>query len=369
MRIKRISFICMLSFLMLASSLNTVMKLGRATDNSDLIDKVGTISFESNPTKFIQNSDILFVALENNSIIINNISDPVNIFPISQIELNESILALHFDPLSLVLTVSIQNTGIILYNMSSFMSPDILTIFPMEEDIIQLAAEGNLIFGATNSTLYLLNSTISTNLEVISHVDNLSANSLEIDFPFLYIADANHGFMILNISNVEEPVIIGQIGEEINGLDFAVDIENNITYLAAGSEGMIPILFENRSDPGIIDNYTLFEEVSGLEQNGTFLFLSLGEEGMGIYEVDNPGYPRFLSYISNEGYLTQISVKGNYVFALNTEAIDIFDCSLLQDLNGNGLSDQSKIILQSLGFFALIIIIVFLIAKRMTPKS
>ncbi len=95
----------------------------------------------------------------------------------------------------------------------------------------------------------------TTKGEIVAQEELLKgwANGIFVKDKYIYVANGTNGFLIINASNIEIPVVEGKI--DTPGYANAVYVIDDIALIADGTEGIQVIDISKKSSPEIIFNY------------------------------------------------------------------------------------------------------------------
>lgn len=180
---------------------------------------------------------------------------------------------------------------------------------------------GDIAFVCTNIRAYIVDISDPTQMTLLSTLESHGGdlpNYLTADRvgDFLYTAEFDNGYRILDISDPTDPIELAQFDADVTTNDgtsvaFAYDIrvENDLLYLAASSGGFT-----------IYDNTNIFAPVvishipSRINQGGTIirfrdfikagdtLYIAAGDSGLRTYSFDGCSLPCAIDY-NNDGAL------------------------------------------------------------------
>ena len=198
------------------------------------------------------------------------------------------------------------------------------------------------LFIADGNSLLIYNTSDPENPRIINRFSDFNAPGrvlgLSISEERLYIASGPGWIYVLNISDPEKPTRMYQI----NNLNAANDVATvgNYMYVADANTGMLIFNLTDPRNPGLVGSfYILKSNVSGSLQgwggmaiavSGNYAFLS-GQSGKGLYMIDisNPSKPREIFHsVGKNVYDISISDIGVYLArADGTTQYDILNLS------------------------------------------
>jgi hypothetical protein len=133
---------------------------------------------------------------------------------------------------------------------------------------------------------------------------------LAIDGDILYVAGIDNGLFIVNVSDPDDPVILGS-STEIMALDVYVD--EGYAYVASGGSFSIVDVSEPRN-PVISSTVHGDERISITRVFDDTLYLGETNKGLMVYDVSDRGEPVYLNTVSGTGGIFDIEVDGETMF-------------------------------------------------------
>ncbi|MHA1646706.1 MAG: hypothetical protein ACTSVU_03195 [Promethearchaeota archaeon] len=115
----------------------------------------------------------------------------------------------------------------------------------------------------------------------------------EIKNNILYMIDTCYGLKIYDISDSENPELLGQC--IIKNFDYSFAIEGNYAYFSYykgfKNKGFSIINITDHSNPTLFLNYTVMDNIYDLVINGNYLYIVNGKKNMQIFDVSDPSNP------------------------------------------------------------------------------
>lgn len=146
---------------------------------------------------------------------------------------------------------------------------------------------------------------------------------------YVYITTVADGFYVADISDPENPVMVGHVSIPGNPLVWDSDCQGDFAYLAAAGNGMKVIDFSNPASPFLAG--TFGGMTTGLCVRDSLAYIASSTLGFRILNITNPGS------ITNEGGCTlpgspnRVMVSGNYAYVANATTdgggINVIDIS------------------------------------------
>jgi hypothetical protein len=129
-----------------------------------------------------------------------------------------------------------------------------------------------------------------------------------------YVADTTRGLAIINVTDVENPSLIGTHNIAWGGLN--VNVEDEFAYISNGKG--VTIL--NVSDLTNVTEISMYETpyaTYDIQIKDGFGYTSHQSDDLQVISVHDPHNPYFITNFDVPGYVYQIEIVGNYLFIAN----------------------------------------------------
>ncbi|MHA1776598.1 MAG: hypothetical protein ACTSWC_07460 [Promethearchaeota archaeon] len=329
-----------------------------------------TFSSESEIISFeIFNSKMY--AITSNEVIIYDISDSLNPTEIYEIPVNNSISTgtLSENGQNLKLYLSLSNGSLLIFDVSEPTFPRLMKSQSINQTFSQILVKDVNIFGMTSKSVYFYNISQENRINFVGKIFGTQIHAIQYDSPYLFIAQTQIGLQIVDFSNFTHPVNQSCIEDAVDGFDLALDIPNDIIYLAAGKAGILSVYISNMSNIVVVNKLNQTVPVKNVFLNGSFLFTRFDSGGLCLFYIDLPGYPVLVDYLESTNTYGKINLSGTTLFVQNyPNKIQIFDCKGIEGYLSNSSKIKLKTILQVGGFLLFFMIILAFIAKKVSPK-
>jgi len=147
---------------------------------------------------------------------------------------------------------------------------------------------------------------------------------------FVYIATVADGFYVADISDIENPVMVGHRVIPGNPLVWDSDYQGNFAYLAGAGNGLIVIDFSHPANPVIKATYPGM--TTGLCVRDTLAFVASSGGSMKILNIKDPATISLLGSCSLAGNPNRVTVSGSYAYIANSTTdqggINVVDISV-----------------------------------------
>ena len=159
----------------------------------------------------------------------------------------------------------------------------------------------------------------------IYNLDNLSkvaqivtpggAHWVEANYPYLYVALGEEGFCIVDITNMNNPVV--------SSLEVPTEWVQQLTrkddllFLAAKKNGMIIYDISQPESPKKLSQYKTNYDVMKIQIVDNYAYIADGPGGMLIMDISNPQLPVPVKRFFQKGFVSDVYKMGNYAYLTN----------------------------------------------------
>lgn len=155
---------------------------------------------------------------------------------------------------------------------------------------------------------------VSSSVEDIFVVDGLA-----------YVAANAAGFVILDFTDPENPVRLGDIDI---GYGAAVAVAGTLAYVAASADGLKIIGVSDPSDPILLGTYDLENRSArNVLAIDNLVYVCFGYERIHILEVNEPARPEMIGIYDVDGSSSEIFLDGDNLFVSTSDDFRILDVS------------------------------------------
>jgi hypothetical protein len=143
---------------------------------------------------------------------------------------------------------------------------------------------------------------------------------------YAYCAASQAGLDIIDISNPENPVKIGNC--DTPGSATGVYLKGNYIYVADSTNGLVVIDVSNPASPVLAGSYTFSTNIFDVYVCGNYAYMAAYASGLKIIDVSDPTSPKFTGSFHTTGYAFGVYARGNHVYAaVNQNGLEIIDVS------------------------------------------
>jgi hypothetical protein len=236
----------------------------------------------------------------------------------------------------LLVMVNESKSGMVVLDISDMESPNELGSIMTPGDAVDLLIEGDYAYIADyEHGVRIVDISDPKNLVEVGHFDDSGqASKIVLKNNILYLAEKLGGFVVIDVSDPHAPKQIAKFQHRNDGQATAVEIVNDLAYVAWNSglqivdisdaykpemifEGLDGQIFE---DIEIKDNYAIFTERTSWGNSPSVL---------SIYDISNPKAPNLLSalQVADNAFIDDLVVKEDIIYVpvdwkLNTYQFD-----------------------------------------------
>jgi len=189
-------------------------------------------------------------------------------------------------------------------------------------------------------------SNVANPIEIVScdTVDGFGYG-IEVEWPYAYLADGHGGLSSFDITDYTTPFILDTliVENEYSHLSLmSAFFLNDIIFSAIMGLGLSVIDVSNPLDLQEIEQYNLGGEVGFMEPSGYGNILTCPEHRQGLHIIDirNPSEQREVAVYSNPSFIGSIEVYGNQTLIGNKfDGLRVLDISNISDIQCESFSD------------------------------
>ncbi len=113
------------------------------------------------------------------------------------------------------------------------------------------------------------------------------AMGLCTDGDYVYIATGSSGLTIVNISDIYNPQVVGEVPLP-GGIALSVDVKDNTAYVATDRAGLFVINITNRNDPSILREVNTLGRTKDVQVAGNYAFIADADYGLRAVDISVP---------------------------------------------------------------------------------
>jgi hypothetical protein len=221
-----------------------------------------------------------------------------------------------------------------------FYGPQYANDFKVRGDVAYLVDDTNLIIlDVTDSTAPTL---------TVQHPVSLSAQTLDVDGNYAYIAASENGLRVVDVSNPQAPLNVGEL--VFPSAVGHVAVANGFAYVADQFANNVYIVdVSNPVTPTLMATYPLMDKAYGLDVAGNYLYVAQNGLGLHVIDVTTPTMPIQagqypLGWYSDKGDV--VVANGRVYLTSSTNGVALFDVTdpttpvLVDDYDSAGFAES-----------------------------
>ena len=167
-----------------------------------------------------------------------------------------------------------------------------------------------------------------------------TASDVAITGSHAYVADGEAGLHIVDIADPGAPHIVGSV--DTLGIAHDVAISGSYAYIADGEAGLHIIDIADSAIPNIVGSVDTPGIAYDVEISGSYAYVADGDAGLHIIDVADPGAPHILGSVNTPGTAYDLVISDSYAYVADGDAgISIVRfCLTDEDTDGDGMPDS-----------------------------
>ncbi|WP_324770851.1 hypothetical protein, partial [Pokkaliibacter plantistimulans] len=143
-----------------------------------------------------------------------------------------------------------------------------------------------------------------------------------------YIADEDSGLQIIDISDPTQPTLLGSIGRD-NGYSFGIAVEGNYAYIASAYGGLHVIDVSDPTQPVLVGqlDYPSSGDAMRVVVEGNYAYIADTAGGVQIIDITDPTQPSLTANFATSSYAYDLSLSGSTLYVATTSALVVLDVS------------------------------------------
>ncbi len=269
---------------------------------------------------------IAFVACGGDGLVFVNVSDPytpgvINTRTGATIDVQSVTVKNNIAYLAMI------NHGFMILNVTDPISEEIIFENDDGSTVNQVEIEDDIIYLAKNTdgiAIYNI-SDISSPIAKGSFDNGGIALDIASKEELIYVADERDGVEILNITNLDVPVLVSTIETSFDGWVTGIKLNGDSLYFIDAPNGLLGYNISDASSPNKVLAYGIIGYAFDLAIGEDVAFISNGNITLSTVDVQNPNSPLGLGQWDGYTFTTQIEYYESYVYVLDMTGILIFD--------------------------------------------
>ncbi|MFH1516219.1 MAG: ATP-binding cassette domain-containing protein [bacterium] len=155
---------------------------------------------------------------------------------------------------------------------------------------------------------------------------------------YAYVTDGKEGFIILDTSDINNPVKLGSLKFREGILRFTkkandVVIAGNYAFIALGDSGLQIVDISNPEEPLKVARWSIDPEnqkitnlklknqaeIKSITLDGNNAYLACGKNGINVVDISDPLNPVLLGFVNTPGTANSIKIQGDYGYVADGE--------------------------------------------------
>ena len=185
-------------------------------------------------------------------------------------------------------------------------------------------AFGNYAYFTSNNGVYVVNISNPNNPQsqgAISGTSNLNLENLDLHDDVLAVCAHGDGVLLYDISSPFNPNLISTI---YSNNAWANVIFDNYIYIGDNDHILIYDI-NNLSSPNMIGNIETNNAIKDLAIQNDLLYVAIGSDGVNIYDLTNPENPEYLDNFNTGTMANRISTFNNKLAVSDWEDVDVLE--------------------------------------------
>jgi uncharacterized protein YjdB len=150
------------------------------------------------------------------------------------------------------------------------------------------------------------------------------ANGVDVNGDYAYVAAGNAGLHVVDVSDLEAPVLQGTVNTPGNAND--VRVEDDLAYIADGANGLQIVDVSNPAAPVLLGERDTPGTATDLVVRGNLVYVADGSAGLRVIDASNPAAPVIVGFLETPGNARGIDeVDGLVVVADGTGGVHVIN--------------------------------------------
>lgn len=145
-----------------------------------------------------------------------------------------------------------------------------------------------------------------------------AANGVFIDSGKAYIADGDAGLRVVDLSDPDDPRVIGTM--DTPGSALSVVVRSGIAYVADDRSGLEMIDVADPAHMAILGTYGSTGSVRGVAVEGDYAYAAESAFGLRVIDITDPAHPTLVATADTPGYAYDVVVRSPYAYVADDAA-------------------------------------------------
>jgi hypothetical protein len=143
----------------------------------------------------------------------------------------------------------------------------------------------------------------------------LNAVDVYVSGNYAYAVNLESGFSVINVSNPEDPAIVGWV--DTRGEATGVSVSGDYAYVADGSAGFSIIDITDPERPAVAGRVELPGRTTDVYLAGGYVYAESDDNGLSAIDVSDPLNPTVAGWIGASETVDDVFVSGNFAYYLD----------------------------------------------------
>ena len=165
-------------------------------------------------------------------------------------------------------------------------------------------------------------------LQTVARIGDGSVNEILIENNIAYLADGFGGVVIVDVSNPQSPIKLGEFNE--GGRTYGLCYSNDMLFVANYELGLQILNVEDPTHPTKLGSFYDGGNATGVTVRGNRAYLADGSDGFEIIDISNPEAPTEIAQgeeILFFDYYKKIQIIDDEAYLLDTDGLAIYSIS------------------------------------------
>ncbi len=158
---------------------------------------------------------------------------------------------------------------------------------------------------------------------LVAHLD-LPVSGMAIAGDRVYVVKDDR-FTSIDIHDPTHPVVLGSCTVPLWAWE--VCVHDDFAYVGNSNVGLVVVDISNPAYPFRRGSVDTFDWMYDVVTDGSFVYANLGNNRLGVYDVTNPDIPRSVLELQLPGWLNQLELVGDRLFAAADPGVRVYDIS------------------------------------------
>ncbi|HPR64435.1 MAG TPA: hypothetical protein PK014_09465 [Thermoanaerobaculia bacterium] len=211
--------------------------------------------------------------------------------------------------------IAASSLGLRIFDLSEITYPCEVGFYDEIDATVAIKVSGNIGYVASYGGLHTVDITETERPNYLGTVPFASygtCNSIEVVENLAYVAAYDAGLQIVDVSDPENPMVIGSYSTE--GKASGVVVSGEYAFISDFNYGLRVISIADPTNPEEVATYSTSGGCRNVTLDGNVIYLSNGYNGVNIIDISDPHSPRSLGRLS-VAYAYDVACSGPYAYA------------------------------------------------------